>query len=158
MTLINYSAFQHVFIEFWVLWGLSRKSPAIVHITRMVTWHQCKLAAKESGLKCAYVNSDNFTVLVSRGGRLILPLPVGVYCVALTFKMTNRVEQWNCIKFCIKLKHSSTETVQMIQKATAVGSWWLAALSRCDAPYHASRVVQSFFVKHQITQVTQPLL
>ena len=29
--------------------------------------------------------------------------------------------------FCVKLEHSSTETSQMIQKATAMGNWWLAA-------------------------------
>ena len=31
--------------------------------------HQYNLAAKESGLECAWVNNDNFTVLVSGGGR-----------------------------------------------------------------------------------------
>ena len=44
--------------------------------------------------------------------------------------MTEWVEQWICIKFCIKLEHSSTETIWMIQKATAMGSWWLAASSQ----------------------------
>ena len=39
------------------------------------------------------------------------------------------VEQGICIKFCIKLKHASTEIIQMIQKATAMGNWWLAASS-----------------------------
>ena len=39
--------------------------------------------------------------------------------------MTEWVEQQIFIKFCIKLEHSSTETIQMIQKAAAVGSWWL---------------------------------
>ena len=29
-----------------------------------------------------------------------------VHCVGVTFKMTEQVEQWNCIKFCIKLEHS----------------------------------------------------
>ena len=43
--------------------------------------------------------------------------------------MTEWVEQWICIKFCVKLK-LSTETIPMIQKDTAVGSWWLAASSR----------------------------
>ena len=38
-----------------------------------------------------------------------------------------RVEQWICIKFCVKLEHSSVETIWMIQKATAMGNWWLAA-------------------------------
>ena len=40
-----------------------------------------------------------------------------VYCVAIALKMTEGVEQQICIKFCIKLEHSSTETIQMIQKA-----------------------------------------
>ena len=40
-----------------------------------------------------------------------------VYCVAVTFKMTERVEQRICIRFCDKFEHSSTETIQMIQKA-----------------------------------------
>ena len=39
-----------------------------------------------------------------------------VYCVAVTFKMTERVEQRICIEFCVKLEHSSVETVRMIQK------------------------------------------
>ena len=40
-----------------------------------------------------------------------------VYCVAITLKMTERVEQQICIKFCSKLKHSPMETIQIIQKA-----------------------------------------
>ena len=44
--------------------------------------------------------------------------------------MTERVEQWICLKFCIKLEYSSAETIRMIQKATATGYWWLAASSR----------------------------
>ena len=39
------------------------------------------------------------------------------------------VEQQICIKFCVKLEHSSTETIWMIQKAAAMGTWWLAASS-----------------------------
>ena len=52
-----------------------------------------------------------------------MPLSEHVYCVAVTFKMTERVEQHICIKFFIKLEHSSVETVQMSQKATGMGSW-----------------------------------
>ena len=44
--------------------------------------------------------------------------------------MTERVEQWICIKFRIKLEHSSVETIWMMQKAAAMGNWWLAASSR----------------------------
>ena len=67
----------------------------------------------------------------------------------------NWVEQWICIKFGIKLKHSSAETIWMIQKVAATGNWWLAASSQecihSCIPSHAE-----IFVKHQITQVTQP--
>ena len=52
------------------------------------------------------------------------------YCVAIAFKMTEWVEQWICIKVCVQRKHSSTETIGMIQKATAMGNGWLAASSR----------------------------
>ena len=71
-------------------------------------WHQCNLAAKESGLECACVSNENFTALVSGSHR----------CHGL---------QRNCIKFCIKLEHSSAETSERIQKDTARGNWWLAA-------------------------------
>ena len=52
-----------------------------------------------------------------------------VCCVAITFKMTEWVEQQISIKFCIKLELSSTETIWMIQKSTAMRNWWLAASS-----------------------------
>ena len=39
-------------------------------------------------------------------------------------------EQRICIRFCIKLEHSSQETIQVIQKAAAMGNWWLAASSQ----------------------------
>ena len=48
--------------------------------------HRCNLAAKDSGLECTCMNSDDLTVLVSGGGRC--PLGEHVYCVAVTFKMT----------------------------------------------------------------------
>ena len=45
-----------------------------------------------------------------------------VYCVTFTFKMAEQVEQPICIKFCVKLEHSSKETIQMIQKAAVMGN------------------------------------
>ena len=39
------------------------------------------------------------------------------YCMAVTFKMTEPVEQRICTKFCVEFEHPSTETVQMTQKA-----------------------------------------
>ena len=65
------------------------------------------------------------------------------YCVAVTFKMTEWVEQWICIKFCVKLEHSSVETIQVIQKAAAMGNWWLAASSH-NMPTHIPQLVQFF--------------
>ena len=46
-----------------------------------------------------------------------MPLSEHVYCVAVIFKMTEWVEQQICIKFCVKVEHSSTETIWMTQKA-----------------------------------------
>ena len=43
--------------------------------------------------------------------------------------MTERVEQWICIKFCVKLEYSSAKTIWMIPKAAAMGNWRLAASS-----------------------------
>ena len=100
----------------------------------------CNLTAKESGQKCVCVNNDDFTVLVSEGSRLHVYCE-HVYCVAIAFKMTERVEQRICIRFGINLEHSSTEIIQMTQKATAMGNCdW--QLHRDNATTHASRLMQ----------------
>ena len=78
-----------------------------------------------------------------------------VYCVAIAFKMTEQEEQQICIKLCIKLEHSSAETIQIIQKAAAMATGD-GQLHHGNVPAHASLLVQSFLVKHQITQVTLP--
>ena len=95
---------------------------------RKFVWHRCNLAAKESGLKWTCVNNDDFTVLVSGGSRSL-----GVsMCTVWPFhsKWLSELEQWICIKICIKLEHSSMATIWMNQKATAMGNWWLTALSQ----------------------------
>ena len=55
-----------------------------------------------------------------------------VYCVAIAFKMTELVQQWTFMKFCVKLEHSYTETIWIIQNTRAIGNWWLAASSWPD--------------------------
>ena len=74
-----------------------------------------------------------------------------VYCVAVTFKVTEQVEQRICLRFCIKLEHSSAETIRMIQKAAATGS--------CDGQLHQTMRLLMHHVScrgfWQITQVTQ---
>ena len=74
-----------------------------------------------------------------------------VYCVAVAYKVTEQVEEQICIKFCVRLEHSSMETLQMIQRLQlwATGSF-------ITATRLLMHLVQRFFVKHQITQVTQP--
>ena len=79
-----------------------------------------------------------------------------VYCVAVAFKMTEQVKQWTYNKFCVKLEHFSVETIQIIQKATAVATGE-GQLHHDNAPAHASPLVRSFLVKHQVARVTQPL-
>ena len=66
------------------------------------------------------VNNDNFTVLVGGGSR-----HRSVSMGTVTFKMNERVEQQICstLKFCVKLPHSSEETIRMIQKTAAMGNW-----------------------------------
>ena len=55
-------------------------------------------------------------------------------CVLSGYHILNDwVEQGICIKFCIKLEHSSMETIQVIQKATVVGNWWLVVSSQQHA-------------------------
>ena len=52
-----------------------------------------------------------------------MPFSEHVYCVAVTFKMTEQVEQQICIKYCVQLEHSSLDTTQMVQKDAAMGNW-----------------------------------
>ena len=86
-----------------------------------------------------------------------MPLTEHVHCVTITFKMTEQVEQRTCIKFPMTLECSSVGTIWMIQKAAlwATGDW---QLHHNNVLTHASCLMQSFLVKHQITQVTVPLL
>ena len=45
---------------------------------------------------------------------------------------------------CVKLEHSSVQTIQVIQKAIAMGYWWLAASSRPHARSCISSHVEFF--------------
>ena len=74
-------------------------------------------------------------------------------CMAVTCKMTERVEQLICIKFCIKLEHISMETDDA--EGCSYGQLAIGSLvrTRCPLMHH---ILCSFLAKHQITQVTQP--
>ena len=65
-----------------------------------------------------------------------------MYSVTVTFKITEQVEQWIWTNFCVKLEHSSVETIWMTQKAAGLGNWWLAASSQqCTCSCISSCVV-----------------
>ena len=78
-----------------------------------------------------------------------------VYCVAVTFKMTERMEPEICISFWVKLEHSLWKLFGWFRRPQlwATGDW---QLHHNSVPTCASPPLQSFLVKHQITQVTQP--
>ena len=76
-----------------------------------------------------------------------MPLSEHMYCVVIAFRITEQVEQWICIKFCVKFEHSCAETIRVIQKATALGNRRLAASAR---QYARSCIMScaEFFAKH----------
>ena len=84
-----------------------------------------------------------------------MPLSEHVYCVALTFKMTEQVEQLICINFVSSLNILLQKLFGWFRRPQlwATGDW---QLPHDNIPAHASRLVQRFLVKHQISQVTQP--
>ena len=77
-----------------------------------------------------------------------------VYYVAVAFKMTKWVEQWICIKFSLSLNIPPWKLFRWFRRwqLWATGDW---QLHHDNVPTHISHLVQSFLVKHQITQVTQ---
>ena len=80
-----------------------------------------------------------------------------VYCVAVTFKMTERVEQQIRIRFCVKLEHPPWKLFRSFRRLhlwqLVIGSFVMPA---CPLMQHVSCRV--FLVKYQITKVTQPSL
>ena len=86
-----------------------------------------------------------------------MPLSEHVHCVAITFKMTERVEQRICINFCVKLELSFLcGNYWDDPEGHSYGQLVISSFITTMHPAHASHLMQSFLVKHQITQVTQP--
>ena len=129
---------------------MSRKSLAIVNITERSVWHQCNLAAKENMLECTLTCKQWWLHCTSQRGWW-MPLSEHVYSVAVTFKMTEQVEQHTCFKFCIKLEHSSVGIFGWFRRPQlcATGD---RQLHHDNTPAHASHLVQCFLVKNEITQ------
>ena len=96
------------------------------------------------------------------------PLSEHVYCVAVAFKMPEQVEQWICIKFCIKLDHSSNgnyshdseghsygqlvigsfirTTHPLIQHVSGITFWWNIKSPRWLSPYGPDLVPCNFWL------------
>ena len=116
-------------------------------------WHQYNPADKENGLECACVNNDEFTLLVSEGGRCCLVRVWTVWPVHSKWlsKYSNKFISSFVLSF-------STPTWKQF--------WWFRRpqlwatgdeqLHHHNVPAHASHLTQGFLFKHQITQVTQP--
>ena len=116
-------------------------------------WHRCNLAAKEGRLECTCMNNDDFTVLVSGGGRSHW---VSMCTVWLSHS------KW--------LSERSNESASNFALSFNIPLWKLFGLSRRaqlwatsdwqlhhdNAPAHAPHLMQSILVKPQITRVTQP--
>ena len=72
-----------------------------------------------------------------------MPLSEHVYCVAITFKMTEWVDQRTCIKLCISL----WKLFGCSFKGHSYGPWWLAASSwQCASSCNTSCV--EFFLQN----------
>ena len=84
-----------------------------------------------------------------------MPLSGHVYCVAISFKITEQVEQQIYNKFILSLNILLWKLFRWFRRPQlwAAGDWKLHHNNRSA---HASHLKQRFLVKHQITQVTQP--
>ena len=78
-----------------------------------------------------------------------------VYCVAVTFKMTDGVEQQIHSNFALSFNIPPRKLLRWFRRLQlwATGDW---QLHHNNTPAHTSHLVQSVLAKHQITQVTQP--
>ena len=120
---------------------------------RMVWVHWCNLAGKGSGLECAGVNNDDFTVLVSGGSRC-----PWVSACTVWLSHSKWLSEWSnesASDFALSLNTCLRKLLGGFGRpqlwATGDGQ-----LHHNKVPTHASHLVKSFLVKHQITQVTQP--
>ena len=77
-------------------------------------WHWCNLAAKESGQECTLTSKMMTSLYYSVG--VVDAIEWACVCVAITLKNDWASRTMDLHQICIELKHSSMETIQMIQK------------------------------------------
>ena len=131
--------------------GLSRKIQPLLIERERFAWHQCNVAAKESGLECTCENKDGNRVLLGTGGRR---WPTHVCCVAVTLNMTeysNKTASNFVLSLNIPPGQVSDDSEGCSYGQLVVDSF---IMTMYLLMHHISCRV--FLVKHQITQVTQP--
>ena len=104
--------------------------------------HQCNLAAKESGLGCTCVNSDDFTVLVGGSGRLRW-VSMDVYCVSPHSKWLSEYSNEYASYFLLSLNIPLWKLLGWFIRLQlwATGDW---QFHHNNAPTHASHLIQFF--------------
>ena len=112
--------------------GLSRKSPAIVNVTRMVLCGICITWQPDYVDGRVDWNAHVWTMTSSLYQSLGAVDAVEWACVLCDHCIQN---DWasratNLHQIYIKFEHSSEEAIPVIQKATATGNWWLTASSQ----------------------------
>ena len=136
---INTWIYIHVYMNTCIcnlyVWGLSGKSPAIFNIPReQFAWYWYNLAAKESRLECTCMNNDDFTVLVSGGGRRC-----SVSMCILWWSHSKWLSNEYVSNFVLSLNIPPLKLFGWLKKATPMGNCWLAASSRqCPLIHHIS--------------------
>ena len=103
-------------------------------------WHQCNLAAKESGLECACVKND-FTVLVSGGSRRRWESMCTLWL--LHSKWLSKYSNESASNFVLRLNIPPWKLFWWFRrpKLWATGDWQL----HHNAPARASRLMQRFW-------------
>ena len=124
----------------------------------LLTWrqwfvqHQHNLAAKEIGLECAFVNNDDFTVLVSGDGRHhgVSVCMVWPACSKWLSEESNEYAS----NFALSLDIPLRKLFGWLRRPQlwATGDW---QLHHDNASTQVSPIMQLFLAKHQITQVAR---
>ena len=108
------------------------------------SWHWCNLAAKESGLECACVNNDNFTVLVSGRCHWVSMCPVWPSHSIWLSEQSNK----SAPDFVLSLNIPLWKLFGWFRRSQL----WATddqKLHHDNVPAGASDLLQSFLVKHQ---------
>ena len=117
------------------------------------TWQLRRVDWNEHGLQWTGVNNDDFTVLVSGGGRCCWVSMSTVW--PSHSKWLSMYGKESASNFALSLNIPLQKLFGWFRRLQpwATGDW---QLHHNNAPAYVSHLMQSFLAEHQITQVTQP--